>query len=148
MFESGYMLVATLCLSVLTFVLLTSSHSAETTFFRCPGDFELQVNQEAVRCYKTAKVQHQLPRPCEKQEIPEFDFPLNQHFETDYDGLADRCVARITVGNKHYLAVNHPLCAEGYVLDIRAGTDHCRKVIPESIEAPTIKITQEETRPY
>ncbi len=148
-----------LLLSVCLILLLPNSSQAKNkkeTYFSCKNGYQFESKKTAARCIKQRRLSFRPLSECSNKSTPNRRFKL----EIDRNGVQDRCVVDKGVSKKssnkmptkgkginlNFLSTDFsltfiPSCPTGYVLRSKRGKDSCSRGNPETITAPTRKVT-------
>lgn len=97
------------------------------TFFACQANHELQLKDQAVRCFQPAQTRYQAPIGC--QELANKAFLAIDHRKNQDVCLVDTETLPLR-------------CNAGYTLQIRTGLDRCSQHQEAQSHAPAIPISQ------
>jgi len=109
-----------------TFVPVQSAQA----WWACSSGWELQAQNNKVRCYIAAKTSTKGTLSCPKVKVPGTNVKVGTKKKKNYKGKADKCVV---LQSGFHIPVG---CSAGYSLKIKNGWDKCEKYTPAQQKAP------------
>jgi len=134
----------------------SQAKSKKETYFSCKNGYQFETKKTAARCIKQRRLSFRPLSECSNKSTPNRKFKL----EIDRNGVQDRCVidmevsknskkhrsmkskgTKLNLRSRDFYLTFIPSCPTGYVLKSKRGKDNCSRGNPETITAPTRKVT-------
>lgn len=136
--------------SLITLVLVTgvyllgySSPSYSANYYKCSSGYKFQTNgNDSARCFKAAKMTYKSPNKCLSIRVPIINKSIGHYLRKDHEGKSDKCVGTFKVAGITNHNVVDLVCPHGYGLEVKNGTDRCKKAVPAASKAPSVRVNR------
>jgi hypothetical protein len=82
------------------------------------------------------------PNKCLNVRVPIINKSIGHYLRKDHKGKSDKCVGTFKVAGVTNHNVVDLACPHGYGLEVKNGTDRCKKSVPAVAKAPSVRVSR------